>query len=211
MKTNDVPFVENPDDRCFVANVGMALAYFLPDKHFGMPELETLCGYEKGRGTWKALPMLNLSKLGLQVHWIEAFDHEQFVTEPKAYLHSILDDEAYEWQIAHGNLEQEVARVQQYMGSGLPLENRKGTQADIQNFLDDGWLVSLDVNARVLSGKPGYDGHSVLAIGYDNDGVVVHNPDGESGNKPNQHVSWELLDKARNDFGGTYSIYAFKK
>jgi hypothetical protein len=42
-------------------------------------------------------------------------------------------------------------------------------------------------------------------------GVPAHNPDGVSVNKPNQHVSWELLDKAWKEFGGSYSLYAFKK
>ena len=42
-----------------------------------MQEVEELCGYQKGHGTWKAQSMISLAKLGFQVHWIEAFDHEQ--------------------------------------------------------------------------------------------------------------------------------------
>lgn len=207
----DVPFIKNPDDRCVVVVVGMVLARFMPERHFTMAELERLVGYEKGRGTWKALSMLNLAKLGFQVYWIEDFDHQQFVHNPKAYLRTILDDKAYEWQITHGDLEQEVERTRQYMASGLPLEKRQATNDDIKRFLDDGWLVHLEVNARLLSGKPGYEGHSILVIGYNNKEVIIHNPDGENGNKPSQHVSWELLDKAWKEFGGSYSLYAFKK
>lgn len=211
MVSAKVPFIENPDDRCVVAVIGMVLAHFMPERKFTMPELEKLVGYQKGRGTWKALSMLNLAKLGLQVHWIEDFDHEQFVANPKKYLRTILDDEAYEWQVTHGDLGQEAERIKQYMQSGLPLEKRKATNEDIRHFIDDGWLVHLEVNARPLSGKDGYEGHSILVIGYDDKGVTSHNPDGESGNKPNQKVSWELLDKAWKEFGGSYSLYAFKK
>lgn len=206
----DVPFVGNPDDRCVPATIGMVLGYFMPEKHFSMADLEKICGYEKGRGTWPAEFMLNLADMGFQVHWIEDFDHEQFVANPKKYLRSILDDKAYEWQVTHSNLEQEAARTKRYMTKGLPLEKRQGTNDDIRGFLDNGWLVRLEVNARTLSNKPGYDGHSILVIGYTDDEVIIHNPDGDSGNKPAQHVTWELLDKAWKEFGGSYSLYAFK-
>jgi len=205
-----VPFVENLDDRCVPAVIGMVLGYFMPERNFTMQELEELCGYKKGRGTWKALPILNLAKLGFSVHWIEEFDHLKFVNEPKAYLESILDSDAYEWQIQNTNLDLEANRIKQYVESDLPLEMRQGTNKDIRNFIDNGWLVHLDVNARVLSKREGYDGHSILVIGYDKDGVTIHNPDGESGNKPSQNVSWELLDQAWKEFGGSYSLYAYK-
>lgn len=211
MKLLSVPFIENPDNRCVPAVVGMVLAHFMPERHFDMSEIEKLCGYEKGRGTWKAQSMLSLAKLGLQVHWIESFDHQKFIANPKGYLRTILDNEAYEWQVAHADLKQEAARIKQYIDSGLPLENRPATNEDIKHFLDNGWLVHLEVNGRPLSDKSGYEGHSILVIGYDDSGVAIHNPDGENGNKPNQYVSWKLLDQAWKEFGGSYSLYAFRK
>lgn len=210
-KKYDVPFIENPDDRCVVSVIGMVLAYFMPERKFTMPELEKLCGYEKGRSIWKATSMLGLSQLGFQLYWIEDFDHHKFIDDPTGYLRSILDDEAYQWQVTHGNLDKEAERLKQYIDQGLPLEQRRATAKDIKHFLDDSWLVQLDVNANTLSDKPGYEGHSILVIGYDDSGVTIHNPDGVSGNKPNQHVTWELLEKAWKEFGGSYSLYAFKK
>lgn len=206
-----VPFIENSDDRCTVAVIGMVLAYFMPERHFSASELEVICGYEKGRSIWKAESMLNIAKLGFQLCWIEDFDHYKFMADPKGYLRSILNEEAYEWQVLHGNLEKEAGRIQQYIDRGLPLKQRRATNDDIRHFLDDGWLVHLEVNAHTLSGRSGYEGHSVLVIGYDDNGVTIHNPDGLSGNKPRQYVSWELLDRAWKEFGGSYSLYAFKK
>ena len=211
MKAADVPFVKNPDDRCVPAVIGMVLAYYMPDNQYGMAKLEELCGYKKGEGTWKALSMLNLAKLGFQVHWIEDFNHDEFINNPKDYLRSILDDDSYDWQVQHSNLELEASRIKQYKESGLPLETRQATNDDIKQFIDNGWLVHLEVNARVLSNKHGYEGHSILVIGHDESGVTIHNPDGESGNKPYQHVTWEKLDKAWKEFGGSFSLYAFKK
>lgn len=175
-----------------------------------MKDLEEFCGYKEGHGTWKAVAMLNFSKLGYQVHWIEQFDYDKFAADPRAYLRSILDDEAYENQIANTDLELEAKRMQEYIDKRLPLENRQATNEDIKHFIDDGWLIHLEVNASTLNGRKDYDGHSVLVIGYDDNGVVLHNPDSH-GNKPNQHVSWELLDQAWKEFGGSYSLHAFKR
>ncbi|MCX6727938.1 MAG: hypothetical protein NTX11_03965 [Candidatus Saccharibacteria bacterium] len=211
MKQISVPFMNNPNTRCTLACFGMGLAHFSPEKKYSMQDLEEFCGYKEGHGTWKAVAMLNLAKLGYHVHWIEQFDYDKFAADPKAYLRSILDDEAYENQIANTDLELEARRMQEYIEKGLPLENRQATNEDIKHFIDDGWLVHLEVNARPLAGKTGYDGHSILVTGYNDDEVIIQNPDGDSGNKPNQHVSWDLLDQAWKEFGGSYTLHAFKK
>lgn len=214
MNTLDVPFVgnsENPSDRCVPAVLSMLVKYFLADREFSESEIDELCGYVRGKGTWKAQMMLSLSDLGFETQWIEDFDHHEFVKNPESYLSSILDKEAFEWQVNNSDLPLESLRIKQYIERGQPLENRKGTREDIQNFLDDGWLVMLEVNENVIADIPGYLGHVVLVIGYDDENVTVHNPDGNNGNKPNQVISWELLEKAWKEFGGSYSIYAFRK
>ncbi len=210
MRTSNVPFIENPNTRCVPACFGMGLAYFSPEKQYSMKDLEEFCGYKEGHGTWKAVAMLNLSKLGYQVHWIEQFDYDKFAADPRAYLRSILDDETYENQIANTDLELEAKRMQEYIDKRLPLENRQATNEDIKHFIDDGWLIHLEVNASTLNGRKEYDGHSVLVIGYDEEGAILHNPDSH-GNKPNQYVSWELLNQAWKEFGGSFSLHAFKR
>jgi hypothetical protein len=57
MKTLKVPFVgnaENPSDRCTPAVMAMVLGYFMPERKFTMAEIEHMCGYLPGKGTWKA-------------------------------------------------------------------------------------------------------------------------------------------------------------
>ena len=213
MKTYVVPFVgndENPSDRCVPAVIAMVLGYFMPERKFSMKEVEQLCGYVPGKGTWKTQLLLSLSDLGFQTIWIEDFDHHEFVEDPRRYLATILDDDALKWQIENSDLDKEAARMRTYLSKDLPLEHRKGTHEDIKSFLDDEWLVMLEVNENVIAGIPGYLGHVVLVVGYDDINVTVHNPDGNNGNKPYQVISWDLLDEAWKEFGGSYSIYAFK-
>lgn len=210
MIKKEVPFIPNPNDRCVVCTIGMILGYYMPEQKFTMAELEKICGYMQDKGTWQTQPVLSLAKMGFDTYWIEDFDHEAFVENPKKYLSTILDKEALEWQIAHSDLELEAERMKEYLESGLPLERRQGTIEDIKKFIDDGWLVRLEVNGMPLIGKTGYDGHSVLVIDYDKDTATIHNPDSHD-NRPNQVVDWNLLKQAWKEFGGSYSLYAFKK
>jgi hypothetical protein len=114
--------------------------------------------------------MLRLHDMGFEVRWIEDFDHQAFARDPKAYLHRILKDSAIlEWQLKHADLSAEAAKMQAYIDKQLPLESRPGTIDDIKKLLDDGWLVRLEVNGDLLIGRDGYDGHSILAIGYTDD------------------------------------------
>lgn len=214
MKTLPVPFIgnsENPSDKCVPAVLAMILGYFMPERTFTTSEIEKLCGYVPVRGTWKAQLLLSLHELGFSTKWIEDFDHHKFVHDPEGYLAIILDKEALDWQIENSDLTLEAERVRQYITDGMPLEQRKGTRQDIEEFIADSWLVMLEVNENVIAEIPGYLGHVVLVIGHDEINVTIHNPDGNNGNKPNQILSWELLEKAWKDFGGTFSIYAFKR
>ena len=211
MRSYNVPFVENPDDMCVPASIGMVLGYFMTEKNFTMDDLIKLTGYRKGFGSWPTESMANLANLGFKTRWIEDFDHAEFIKNPKHYLSTILDEESLNWQVEHSDLELEASRIKAYLDSGHVIEHRKGTKEDITELLDGGWLVRLEVNASTLADKAGYDGHSVLVVGYDKAGVTLHNPDGTNGNKPNQKVSWEKLKQAWKEFGGSYSIYAFRR
>lgn len=208
-----VPFVSNPDNRCVPATIAMVVQYFMPEKHFTLAQSEHLCGYVKGMATWEFAHMLKLDELGFEQRRIDDFDLKEFAADPEKYLRKILKDPAaLEYQLANaGDLQLHGAEAREYLKRGLHHEQRPGTLKDVKQFLDDGWLVRLEVNARPLVGTSGYDGHSVLVIGYDDKGFILHNPDGVAGDRPNQHISPELLTRAWREFGGSFSLYAFRK
>lgn len=210
MQHYDVPFVENPDDKCVPATIGMILGYFMPEKNYDMPDLIKFSGYIEGQGTWSVKSMLSLSLLGFETSWIEDFDNPAFAESPTDYLATILDKDALEWQVKHSNLRLEANRIREYINIGHRIEHRRGTRKDIKTLLNDGWLVRLEINANTLADRGGYQGHSILVIGYNNEQVEIHNPDGENGNKPNQILSWDKLERAWKEFGGSYSLYGFR-
>jgi hypothetical protein len=209
-----VPFVENPNTRCVPACVAMVLAYFMPERIFSMPDVEKLCGFRPGpqNGTWPMEHWLRLTEMGFEVRVIEEFDLAKFAEDPRAYLASIIKDpEALAFQTRGEGLDKEAGRARDFLARGLPHENRQGTVEDIKQFLDDGWLVRLEVDACTLANQPGYEGHSVLAIGYNDDDIILHNPDGRFGNKPNQHVPWPHLVDAWRNMGGSFALNAYRR
>ncbi len=209
----DVPFIPNPGDECVVCCVGMVLGYFLPEKQFTPDELKNLCDYQEGHGCWEFPHLFAMDDMGFELRRIDDFDLKRFAEDAEAYLREILKDnpDALEYQLSHaGDLKKHEAEAKEYLRRGLHHEQRIGTRKDIEDFIKDGWLVRLEVNANTLRGIPGNVGHSVLVIGLDGDGVIIHNPDNKMGNKPAQHVAWPLLIQAWKEFGGSYSIYAYR-
>jgi hypothetical protein len=155
---------------------------------------------------------LKLADIGFEIKVIQDFNLTAFGEDPIAYLKSILKDpEVLAHQLVNAeNLKKEAIRAKEYMRQNLPYENRRGTAEDIKTFLDDGWLVRLEVDAMTLAGQPGYEGHSVVAIGYTDDEIILHNPDGRHGNRPEQHVAWPDFMEAWRKMGGSYSLNAYR-
>jgi hypothetical protein len=149
--------------------------------------------------------------MGFEINVIEDFDLEKFAEQPENYLRTILKDQAaLDYQLHHTDLSQEADRAREYLARGLHHETRKGTRQDVEHFLDDGWIVRLEIDAMTLAKQPGYEGHSVLAIGYTPDEIILHNPDGRFGNQTNQHVAWPHFMEAWRKMGGSYALNAYR-
>jgi hypothetical protein len=207
----DVPFIPNPDNRCLVCCVGMLLGCFYPDKKYTMQELEAFSGYVEGEGTWPMQHLLRMADMGIEFRVISDWDMHKFVDDPEGYIRELSTDQvSLEYQLKHSDLPGERERYVEYMRRNLPYEKRRGTFDDVRKFLDDGWIVRLGVNINMLNGEEGYVGHSLLVLGYDKDGPVLHNPD-SANNRPNQRVTWDELEKAWQDFGDQSTVYAYRR
>lgn len=211
----EVPFCPNEGDQCLVANIHSVLTYFEPEMQLERRQVADLCGYVSGLGAWKTQSLLSLDQLGFEVRWIEDDDLVSFATNPHASMEQRFHDPAVlERQLSISDVALEAQRVATYLSKGLPFERRKGTIADITNFLADGWLVRLSVNGTALfpmADQNYYSPHSVLAVGYWEDGVILHNADGINGNVANQPIPWEQLMTAWDQYSGERALNAFRK
>lgn len=208
----DVPFVENPGKRCVPACAAMVLGYCLPEVKFSWEEVEQLSGYKESLATWGTQHLLSLNDLGIETAWIEDVDLDRFALAPFEYMRSMFtDDEAYAYQLAHSDLSLEAKRVDAYLDQGLRFEQRAASIDDVKGFLQDKWPVRLEVNGKLLAGQLGYGAHSVLVTGFNDDVAIIQNPDSAFGQKPNQVVTWELLEKAWQEFGDSKSLNAYRR
>lgn len=207
----EITFVENPGKQCVQACTAMILKEYLPQADFSWREIEQLTGYKEGLSTWGTQHLLSLNDLGIETAWIENVDLDRFSLAPFEYMRTLFSDEtAYRFQVEHSDLPLEARRAQEYLDRGLRFEEREATIDDIKQFLQDGWLVRLEVNGKPLADQSGYGAHSVLVSGYDEETVILQNPDSAFGQKPNQCVSWELLERAWQEFGDSKSLNAYR-
>jgi hypothetical protein len=210
-----------------VANIQSVLAYFVPNNGLDAQQVPQLCGYERGRGAWQTQSLLSLAELGLETLWIEDADLPGFAANLNAFMEQYFPDPvALSKQLANSNIDLEAHRVATYLQKGLPFEQRPGTVDDITSLLADGYLVRIPINAAVLAewNHPAcydkfqpewtppsyYDPHSVLVVGYNENGAFIHDANSRTGNKPNRFVPWKALEIAWAEFGSTATLNAYR-
>ena len=189
-----IPFFANPDStHCFQACLRMILKYFLPDKEYSWDELDILTGKKNEKFTWRSKALIELQSIGFEIINWGLFDHSLFVKDPVGYLNKLYGEEKAKIKIENCDLEYEK------QNSELLLEKVKSkitlpSISDINNILDEGYLVLCNVNSMVLNNKDGYLGHFILVNAVRNDHIIVHDP----GLPPveNRKLSLDLFSKA---------------
>ena len=195
----DVQFYGNDDTNlhCVQATFCMILSKLLPKKQFTMQELVKLSDVGEGEATWPSRLLIELDKLGLEVHMIEGFDGNDFIDRGEKYLCDTFGAETADWQVAHSNIEKEQRDYKELLASDVIVKNIIPTMNDIRRYLNDGYMVRCTVNSRKLAGDDGYVGHSVLVLSVSDDEVILHNPGLPP--VPYQHVDLGTFESAWAD------------
>ncbi|HSD55587.1 MAG TPA: RluA family pseudouridine synthase [Candidatus Saccharimonadales bacterium] len=181
-----VPFYANHDDNmhCSVAVYRMLFDYFLKRK-MSWTVMDKMAGFEDGKAPWTVTIWERMSRQGFDIRMIELFDYKRYEKEGDAYLRKYLTKEEYDWQVKHTNVLDIQSRIASFLKQ-VHVEMRRPTMDDIDEMLDDGRLVFLTVNSRVLNDKEGYVSHAVLVIGQNDKEYIIHDP-GLPG-QPSRHV-----------------------
>jgi hypothetical protein len=173
----NVPFYGNTPDgtHCFQAALRMVLKYFSPERDFTWEELERITAKPEGKWTWPIAAALWLEDNGFEVKFIETFDYDDFSRRGAEYLLDTYGKEVTDAQVAKSDIEQEMRLAKELAGK-VSEEKRIATADDIRALLGEGFLIIANINSRVLRGKEGYSGHSVVVKGFNEDGFVIHEP-----------------------------------
>jgi hypothetical protein len=190
----DVPFVANPDaTHCFQAALKMVLQRFRPPHDQAWAALDRITGKTDGFGTWPFAGLTWLSELGLDLTNVELMDNRRFAAEGRAYIAEVAGKEFAE-SLDRGL---DLSRVQAEAASFVEkvrYEVRIPTIDDIRRAVTAGSLVICNVNSRALNGRDGYLGHFVVAKGFDEQALIVHDP-GPPG-EANRKVPFDVFEKA---------------
>jgi len=195
MKDIKVPFFSNTPDNthCFQACVKMVLKYFYPKEDYSVEELDKISHKIEGKWTWPNATMVWLQAKGMEVVDVEQFDNPRFVAEGESYLIAEYGEEVARVQIENSDIEKERIIAKELLDK-VKVKMTEPKLEDIQKYLNNGYLVIVNVNSEVLGGGEGYAGHFLVVKGFNNTSLIVHDP-GLPGVK-NRVVDKELFEKA---------------
>lgn len=180
----DPPFYANTGDgnHCYQAVLRMILKHFQPEREFTWEELDEITGKVEGYWTWATAGLLWLPEQGYEIVNVETFDAERFSKEGGDYLIAKYGKAVAKEQIAHTP---DMAREQELAKGFLAkvnVERRIPDLSEIEDYLRKGYLIFCNVNSKALNKKPGFTGHFVLIVGFDDKHLKMHDP-GAPGHK----------------------------
>lgn len=174
---NQIPFYTNTPDatHCRQASLKMVIEHFYPERVLTFDELDVITHKVPDEWTWQMAGLLWLQENGFEVIDIEGFDFERFIAEGGEYLKAEFGEEVALEQIAHSNIESEREISKRFLEK-VNFEKRSPGYEDVTRFLDNGYLLTADINQSALLGEEGYVGHTVVIKGYDDAHVILNDP-----------------------------------
>lgn len=195
MLDRQVEFFSNtPDDtHCFQAALKMVLKYFYPEEDYSWEDLDKKTAKVGSLWTWPMAGILWLKEKGMDIKVIEPFDYKKFVEVGGLYLIDEYGEEVGNEQIKHSDIEQERKLAKKYIKK-IEIEKRIPELTEIKDYLEAGYLVGCNVNAKKLNNKDGYVGHFIIVKGFNDNNLILHDP----GLPPleNRKVDFETFEKA---------------
>ena len=207
------PFYENFDNlHCAQCVLRGILEYFEPEEVWDWDTWDQFTGKEPGKWTWPFKGQVNMAERGYTVRAISDADLQKYL-DVGIYecLVERLGKEAADKQKEMADLAKVREELEQLLSHSLvKKEQRIPTLKDIQDMLDEGFLIYASLNAAVLDGKEGYASHVVLVYDMDDKFVYIHDsgmPSSEA-----QQLPIDLYVKASTTpTESKWSIIGYKK
>ncbi|MEI4233257.1 hypothetical protein [Roseovarius sp. D22-M7] len=147
-------------------------------KDIGCEKADKITGYVEGRGTWQFRMLLGLASFGLQVVDQENFDIELFLSDPEeAIRRQVGDPDTVAAIIQETDLEAEKTAVRKCLElQSVQFLEKVPARQDILKYLEENWLLMVNVNRRILDGKPGREGHILIVEALSGENIFCHDP-----------------------------------
>jgi hypothetical protein len=214
----DIPYYANPsDNHCSQACLRMAFEYFNPDKKWSWQEMDSLTGHKPGLMSWNMKAYYETFRLGYDVVIYDPVDFVEFVKDPVNYFRAKFSPAYAEEVFGQTDIPQAVIDAKELLKEkDISLHSRSYELNEFQDLLAHDYLCATWVDMAVTNQVEGECWpHFILAYGYDDRGIWVHDPGGskERSHMPHRHISWSLFEKANkiNVEGERGEMMAFKR
>lgn len=171
-----IPFYANREDdqSCMLSCLRSALEYF-EKRPYSWEELEQLTGWQSGKAAWTVKAWTDLAEQGFDIQMIENFNYREYASEGKEYLQTFLKPEELEWQLKNTNLLEITPLLPKFLTTVNHIQ-KSPERGDIDRLLGEGYLVTVQLNSRVLNDRPGYVAHMILVLQQDGEDYIAHDP-----------------------------------
>lgn len=171
-----VPFVSNTPDgmRCVPAVFKMLYNYFL-DVDLSWDEIDRTLKVIPGKGNWDFPALTDLATKGVKIERIETVDYERLYREGPGYLKEIVGKESADYYLTKSNIASIIPQIPEYLKA---VESRvgKGSVSEIIKNLNQGKIVTAEIDAKRLNKQPGFSPHYVLIYDFDEKNFTLHDP-----------------------------------
>lgn len=194
------PFVQNHEDNmhCLLACYRMLMQH-LWKRDMTWEQIEAFTGYHDYKAPWTVRSLVQFHRMGLDIKMIEPFDYKRYVEEKESYLQEIFDAKQLEWFAENSTLDETLPYLAEFF-ERIDYTCRQPELSDIDNFLEEGHLVTVTVNSRALNGKEGFVSHVVLIYGKQGENYLAHDPGPKP--HPGRVIAPEVLKKAMGSLAG---------
>jgi hypothetical protein len=210
-ETKEIPFYPNTGDgmHCVQACIRIILKYFFLGKEYSYEELDKFTYKIEGKGTWWFPFVLKLKEMGLDVVDISPFSLSEYYKRGENYLRENNKPEVADWILQKSNLLEVKKYIPEFLEK-IDFQNRTASIEELKRLVNDGWLVGVDLNSRILNKKEGYSSHMVVVFNYKDGIFTLHDPGLPP--HPNREVSEELFLQAWEYAGKEHkSLMAIRK
>lgn len=171
-----IPFVPNHKDNLHCANAVFRMIHqYYFGKDLSWPQIDKISHAAEGKGTWTFSMETYLAKKGLNVSSIEPVDYVRLNREGVAYLYQAMGEKTAKYFDQRSNIHTVLKYIPQYLRY-VHHETRRASIEEVLNYLTQGSLVEIEVNADILNRAAGFDLHAILLYDYSGNKIIFHDP-----------------------------------
>jgi len=200
------------DVHCMECCLRSIIDHFENKPEMTWQDIDRLCKKEPGKWSWPYFANYSMLERGYDVISMADGDPRDIVEiGMRQYLINVQGKQAAEISIKNSVPMQEIEDgVRLFVNhSGFRHVKKIPTLEDINDLLEQGFLIKSMVNVRVLNNIEGYAGHGVLIYDMDDQYVYMHDPGLPS--MPERKVTYEdYIRAATSPIKTNWSIVGYK-